>query len=424
MPNYMPRVVDSVLERKLSGKGAVLIEGAKWCGKTTTAEQHAASVLSLSNPDTLAQSRAMAELQPMRLLQGGAPRLLDEWQLIPQLWDAVRFEVDQRRQPGQFILTGSAVPPSLKDVRHTGTGRFAWVRMRPMSLLESGDSSGAVSLRRLFAGEEEVDGENPLDLERVAWLVCRGGWPQAIPLKGDAALEQALDYHVAVIRQDASRVDGVMRSPDRVRRFLRSYARLQGTQASQQSICADLGAGRSTGFSADTVHSYLEALRKIFVIEDLETWMPDLRARVAIRTAETRFFTDPSIAVAALGVGPADLLDDLRSFGFFFEALSVRDLRVFAEALDGSLYHYRDSSGLECDAVLHRRNGTYGLIEVKLGGERLIEEGAANLRKLVAKLDLQKMRAPSFQMVLVAEGKYAYRRKDGVLVVPLGCLGV
>ena len=422
MSTYLSRIADALIARKLAGKGAVLIEGPKWCGKTTTAEQSAGSVLYMNAPAEMEQNLTVAALNPARLLAGATPRLIDEWQLAPKLWDAVRFEVDHRLSPGQFILTGSAVPPSTEEIHHSGTGRFAWLRMRPMSLYESRESNGQVSLRRLFDGDLDLDGRSTLSLEQVAFLTCRGGWPRAALLAGDTALDQALDYHDAIVRTDASRADGVARAPERVRQLLRAYARLQGTQASHQTICTDISAARSTSFSPDTAAAYLQALRKIFVVEDLEAWNPDLRSKAAIRTTPTRYFVDPSIATAALGLGPEDLLNDLHTFGLLFEVLCIRDLRVFADALDGQLYRYRDKNGLECDAVIHRRNGSYGLVEIKLGGERLIEEGVASLDALTAKIDPARMKAPAFRMVLTAVGEYANRRPDGILVVPIGCL--
>ena len=422
MKQYRPRVVDTLLTRKLEGKGAVLIEGAKWCGKTTTAEQVARSVLYMDDPEKIEQNLTLAELSPKKLLQGDTPRLLDEWQIAPKLWDAIRFESDHRDELGQFILTGSAVPPSLEKVRHSGTGRFAWLKMRPMSLFESGESNGEVSLKQLFSSPKEVSGTSSLDLSRLAFLTCRGGWPRAVSMSDRTALEQAFDYYDAVVNTDISRVEGMRCNPETAKRLMRSYARHQGAQAANTVICEDLKANENTSPGYDTISNYLAALKKIFVIEDMPAWNPNLRSKTAIRTSDTRYFTDPSIATASLGLGPDDLIADLKTFGLLFETLCVRDLRVFAEALDGQVYHYRDRSGLECDAVVHLRNGSYGLIEIKLGGEKLISEGAANLLNLSGKIDADKMKRPSFQMVLTGIGDYAYRRKDGVYVVPIGCL--
>ena len=422
MAEYKVRIVDALLERKLKGKGAVLVEGAKWCGKTTTAMRKANSVLKLGDTGVLRSSRQLAEMNPTLLLKGDTPRLIDEWQTIPALWDSIRSEVDERSELGQFILTGSAVPVNDDEIEHTGTGRITRLLMRPMSLYESGESSGEISLGNLFDAPKEIFAENTLDIDQLAYLTCRGGWPQASLMEGDIALDQALDYYDAVVHYDIQRADGVDRDPERVKLLMRSYARHQGASVNYSVICADMRDNDNATLNDDTVASYVKALKKIFVIEDMRAWNPNMRSKTAIRTSDTRYFTDPSIGVAALGIGPADFLNDLNTFGLFFETLAVRDLRVFADVLDGGLYHYRDRNGLECDAILHRRNGTYGLIEIKLGGETLIEEGAANLKALADKIDTTKMKDPSFLMVLTGTGAYAYRRKDGVYVVPIGCL--
>ena len=422
MKVYRKRIADQLLARKLASKGAVLIEGPKWCGKTTTAEQAAKSILYMSDPENEKQNLLMADISPKALLEGTAPRLIDEWQIAPKLWDAVRFEVDHRDGPGQFILTGSAVPASTENIHHTGTGRFSWLMMRPMSLYESGESSGEISLKSLFETPAEITAKNNLSLNEIAFLTCRGGWPGAYSLKDSAALDQALDYFDAVVKSDISRVDGVKRNPDRVRRLMCSYARNQGTPASLSTIHKDIAANDADSLQEDTVFSYINALKKIFVVEDMAAWNPNLRSRTSIRTSDTRYYVDPSIGIAALGLGPGDLMSDLKTFGLFFETLCVRDLRVFADALDGKIYHYRDKSGQECDAVIHLRNGSYGLIEIKLGGDDLIEEGASALKLFQNKIDTDKMKAPAFLMVLTATGQYAYRRKDGVYVVPIGCL--
>ncbi len=422
--NYKPRVVDAILQKKLQGMGAVMIEGPKWCGKTTTAEQHANSVLFMDDPSSKQTNITTASINPGLLLEGNTPRLIDEWQIAPQLWDAVRFTVDHRNTEGQFILTGSAVPligEEEKKVMHTGIGRIGRIRMRPMTLWESGDSSGAISLKLLFDGVEQ-SAINNTNLEQIAFLVCRGGWPRATFQEPQIALDRATDYFDAVVNTDIQRVDGVLRNPDRVARIMRSYARLQGTQSPLSAICADIKANENATFDDRTVSAYLNALRLIFVVEDLPAWNPNLRSKSAIRTSDTRYFIDPSIAVAALGLGPKDLINDLNSFGFIFECMCIRDLRVFADALNGRVYHYRDKDGLECDAVMHLRNGDYGLIEVKLGGDKLINEGADNLIKLSKKIDTTRMREPSFMMVLTAVGNYAIKRPDGVYVVPLSCL--
>ncbi len=420
---YRARLTDNILARKLKGKGAVLIEGPKWCGKTTTAEQMAKSILYMSKPEDVKANLVVADIQPSKLLEGKTPRLIDEWQIAPKLWDAVRFEVDHRNKTGQFILTGSAVPPDNDEIFHTGTGRFAWIKMRPMTLFESGESTGEISLKELFKKPEKILAQNKLDdLAKLAFLICRGGWPGAIDMEDDIALEQAFDYFDAIVNSDISRVDNVQRDSERAKRLMKSYARHQGTQAANTVIRDDILANDAESLTEDTVYAYTNALRKIFVIEDMPAWNPNLRSKTAIRTSDTRYFIDPSIATASLGLGPEDLTNDLNTMGLFFETLCVRDLRVYAESLDGQVYHYRDKSGLECDTVIHLRNGSFGLVEIKLGGDTLIEEGAQNLKKFSAKIDTKKMKEPSFLMVLTGTGKFAYRREDGVYVVPVGCL--
>lgn len=422
MKKYKKRIADKLLDRKLAGKGAVLIEGPKWCGKTTTAEQRAKSILYLDDPEEKKQNLQLADIRPKALLVGETPRLIDEWQLAPQLWDTIRFEVDHRDGLGQFILTGSAIPANSDEINHSGTGRYAWLMMRPMSLFESGESSGEVSLSELFNSPKQIIAINPLNFDNIAFLICRGGWPRSTELSGDIALDQAKDYYDAVTKSDISRVDGVNRSPERVKRLMRSYARHQGTSASIETISSDILSNDMESADVKTVSSYINALKKIFVIEDSIAWNPNLRSKTAIRTSDTHYYVDPSIGAAALGLGPNDLINDLNTMGFLFETLCIRDLRVFADALDGQVYHFRDKYGLECDAVLHLRNGSYGLIEIKLGGEKLIEEGATTLKSLSKKIDTDKIKAPSFLMVLTGTGKYAFRREDGVYIVPIGCL--
>ena len=422
MKNYRKRIADDILKRKLEGKGAVLIEGPKWCGKTTTAEQLAASILYMDDPEKKEQNIAMSDLNPKRLLKGATPRLIDEWQLAPKLWDAIRFEVDHRGVPGQFVLTGSAVPADTKEITHSGTGRFTWLTMRPMSLYESGDSTGKVSIKDLFEGNAEIDGDSNLSIDRLAFLVCRGGWPQAVDMRYEIALDQAVGYYDAVVHSDINRADNVQKNPERVRRLMRSYARNQGSQVPNTVLAQDIATNDETPISEETVASYVNALKKIFVVEDMPAWNPNLRYKTAIRSSDTRYYVDPSIAAAALEIGPNDLINDLKTFGFLFETLCIRDLRVFADALNGKVYHYRDKAGQECDAVIHLRNGKYGLIEIKLGGDKLIEEGAKSLKSMAAIIDTDKMNAPTFLMVLTGTGDYAYRRQDDVCVVPIGCL--
>lgn len=429
MLNYRKRIADAILAEKLSYMGAVLVRGAKWCGKTTTCEQLAKSVLYMADPDHAAKNRETARIRPSLLLNGATPRLIDEWQEAPELWDAVRFSVDHRKGYGQYILTGSAVPPDVDEengkeclIRHTGTGRIARFTMRPMSLWESGDSTGEVSLGDLFAGKDPTGAANRLKLEDLAELVCRGGWPGALGMPRRYALKSVEEYLTAIVESDVTRVDRSLRDPDRVRRILKSLARLQGTQSSASVICDDLREHEGSSFSDDTVYKYLAALRKIYVTDDLPAWCPALLSKTPIRMADTRYFTDPSVAAASLGIGPGDLMNDLPTFGFFFETMVVRDLRVYAEANGARVSHYHDKSGLECDAVIHLENGLAGLVEIKLGGDALIEKGAATLKTLAEKLDTRRIPSPAFRMIVVGEGDFAYRRADGIIVCPIGCL--
>ena len=422
MAEYKLRVADRILERKVLGKGAVLIEGPKWCDKTTTAKQLAKSVLDLGDASVLKQSTQMIEISPKTLLEGATPRLIDEWQALPPIWNSIRSGVDKRGEPSQFILTGSSVLPDADETIHSGTGRFAHIMMRPMSLYESGESKGSISLKDLFEGKAPDIQQNELELDDIAYLTCRGGWPWATLIPKDIALDQAFDYVDSVTKRDIQRVDKVKRSPERARLLLRSYARNISQQVSYATIRKDMLSNDASTLDEDTVADYIKALKKLFVIEDLAAWNPNIRSKAAIRTSDTRHFVDPSIGTAILGLGPKDLINDLESFGLFFEDLVVRDLRVYAEALDGQLYHYRDSNGLECDTVLHRRDGSYALLEVKLGGEEHINNGAASMIGLSNNIDTDKMPLPTFMAVIVGVGKYAYQRKDGVYVIPIGCL--
>lgn len=419
---YKKRIVDDLLADKLEAKGAVVVEGPKWCGKTTTAMQAARSIIRVDEPGKRDANIQLSEIDPARLLEGETPRLIDEWQIAPRIWDAVRYEVDTRGKEGQFILTGSAVPTESKEITHSGTGRFTWLNMRPMSLYESEESTGEVSLEELFSAPEKIWGTNSLDIDKLAFSICRGGWPHAVGMKPKAALSQAVDYYDAVVRSDINRADGINKNLERVKRLMRSYARNQGGQVPSTLIRDDIRANDTEDLSEDTVATYITALKKIFVIEDMPAWNPNLRSKTSIRTSDTRYFIDPSIATAALGIGPKDLVNDLNTLGLFFETLCVRDLRVYAEALGGEVLHYRDKTGLECDTVIHLRNGNYGLAEIKLGGQRLIEEGVANLKALEKKIDTTRMPGPAFMMIVCGAGEYAYRRADGIYIVPIGCL--
>ena len=421
MKEYYQRVSDKVLLEHLESKGAVLIEGAKWCGKTTSAKHIAKSVIEMDRPDMTEQYQQMARINPSNLLEGEVPHLIDEWQIATNIWNAVRYEVDRRGEFGQFILTGSSVPAALDESMHTGTGRIVRMQMRPMSLFESKDSTGQVSLMDLF-NKKDISAVDNHSIDEIAFLICRGGWPAALNHSKKVALKQAFDYYDAVVNDDISRVDRVKRDSERTKRILKSYARNVATQASLETIRSDVISNDVETFDKEALYGYLNALKRIFVIEDSPAWNPNLRSKTAIRTSDTRYFVDPSIAVAALGLGPTDLVNNLALMGLIFENLCVRDLRIYADALDGSVYHYRDKTGLECDAVIHLRNGSYGLVEVKLGGDQSINEGAESLLKLTSKIDTEKMKKPAFLMVLCGVAPFAYKREDGVFVVPITCL--
>ena len=413
---YVPRIVDKLLELYLESSGAVLVEGAKWCGKTTTSRHFSKSSIELGDPDREDEYMALATISPSRLLEGAEPRLIDEWQRIPRLWDSVRTAVDRRGGFGHFILTGSATPVRReKDSRrHTGTGRIARLMMRPFSLLESGDSDGSVSLSSLFDGNEEISGTCRGDIDRLAFLCCRGGWPEVCTagnISDRAALMVSRSYVQAICSNEVEVEGGAVHDRSRMALFLRSYARTAGSQRALSEMAADLSSG-TFSFSDKTIYEYHRHLRRIFAIEDMPAWNVNLRSKTAIRTSDTRYFCDPSILTASLGLGPGDLINDLRTFGFVFENL------------DGEVFHYRDKNNLECDAVIHLASGRYGLVEIKLGGKEAIDHGASTLIKLAERIDTKKMGKPSFMMVLTGIGDYAYRRPDGVFVVPAGLLGI
>ena len=416
--NYLGRLADSVLDTSLEASGAVLIEGPKWCGKTRTAEEKAASTIYMQDPDLNASYMKAADTKPSILLNGNTPRLIDEWQMAPVLWDAVRFAVDQRGETGQFILTGSAVPQD-DGTRHTGTGRISRMLMRPMSLFESLESNGAVSLQSLFDGADDIECFSTLTIEALAAALTRGGWPASIGQKESVALRRVQDYVDAVINIDVSRVDDVKKSPARLRSLMRSLARNVSTMASIATIRDDI-AGTDETVSDKTISGYLNALRRIFVVEDLPAWNPAMRSKTALRTSPKRHFIDPSIATAVLRAGPDGLLSDFSTFGLLFESLCIRDLRVYAQAIDGEVFHYRDKSELEADAIVHLKDGRWGAVEVKMGAKE-IEAAAESLKILRERINLDKMNEPSFLMVLTA-GELGYRRKDGVYIVPIGCL--
>ena len=426
---YIPRIGDEILKLHLESSGAVLIEGPKWCGKTTSAKQFANSYIELGDPDKEDEYFALASIAPSRLLEGPEPRLIDEWQRLPKLWDSVRTIVDRKGGFGHFILTGSATPLTKeeeKKKRHTGTGRISRYTMRPFTLFESGDSNGTVSLRNLFSNQSEDNwASKNMDISRLAFLCCRGGWPEvciASELSERASLMVARSYVNAICSNEFEDED-VAYDRERMSILLRSYARTIGSQQSIPRMLGDLTSYNAFSFSEKTAYSYHKTLTNIFAIEEMPAWNVNLRSKTAIRTSPTRYFSDPSIASASLGLGPGDLINDLKTFGFIFENLCIRDLRVYAEVIDGKVFHYRDKTNLECDAVIHLANGKYGLVEIELGGQENIDKGANSLLKLASRIDEDKMGSPSFMMVLTGIGSYAYRREDGVVVTPISLLG-
>jgi predicted AAA+ superfamily ATPase len=420
---YKQRIADLLLASKLRSAGAVLVQGPKWCGKSTTASQIAESSLMLGTPKVLHETRNLLSIEPSLVMNGATPRLFDEWQTIPELWDTIRSEIDNRQEMGQFVLTGSAVPLESNEIQHTGTGRFAWLRMRPMTLWESQESTGDVSLAEIFDGvTRKIMGTNKHSLQDIAYILCRGGWPISLSQQLEDALNTAYNYVDAIAESDLSRVDNTLRNPMRVRRLLRSLGRLQGTAAPISTICQDMIANDESTLSEKTIASYINALEKIFVIEDMPAWSTNLRSKTAIRTSNTRYFVDPSIAVAALGITPSKLMNDLNTFGLLFETMAVRDLRVYADAINAKVYHYRDKDELECDAIIERRDGSYGLVEIKIGGDYAIREAQNTLNTLSKKIDTDKVGKPQFCMILTAVGDYAMQLEDGCIVVPIGCL--
>lgn len=419
---YIHRIADKVLADALGRIGAVVIEGPRYCGKTTTARQVAKSEIRFDDPTLRVNYRNLASVDLNILLDGNVPRLIDEWQDIPQIWDAVKYEVDNREGHGQFILTGSVIPPDKSQILHSGVGRMTKIRMWPMSLFESGESTGEVSLGSLFDGDYSVRGVNHLTSGDIAYLICRGGWPGSIGETESNALNIARDYHTMLVDSDMSLVDNVTRSAQRVESVLRSYSRHVCTQAKITYIHKDIIANDTSSLSEDTVYSYINALKNLYVIKDIRAWNPIIRSSASVRTADTRNFCDPSFATTSLGVTPDILKYDFRAFGLLFESMCMRDLSIYAQSMDAEVYHYRDSNNLECDAVVQTRDGRWGAIEIKLGSGEQIDTAAANLIKFSNSIDTSKMRGPSFLMVLSGTAPVASNRDDGVKVVPLGCL--
>jgi predicted AAA+ superfamily ATPase len=417
--HYFPRIADEKLELLLATSGAVLIVGPKWCGKTRTAEKIAASILYMQDTDHAEAYKLLADTKPSKLLEGETPRLIDEWQQAPVLWNTVRFAVDKRRTRGQFILTGSVVPPQNSDM-HTGTGRISRMTMRTMSLFESGESTGAISLADLFDGKTGMFDVSKLSIEQIAFILTRGGWPEAVGEKNEKyALRMVYNYLDSVANQDMSAIDDVERNPDRVYALLRAIARNISTQANTTTLQKDL-VSNDEGLSDKTVHDYINALKKLYVVEDLPAWSPHLRSKRGIRTTAKRHFTDPSIATASLRADTGKIMSDFKTFGYLFESLCIRDLRIYAEALDGSVYHYRDQLNFEVDAIIQLKDERWAAVEIKMGAGE-IEKAADNLIKFSNNIDTEKIPAPSFLMVLTGT-EHAFQMKNGVWIVPVGCL--
>lgn len=418
---YIERIVDKEIKEKLSMMGAILIKGPKWCGKTTSSKQFANSILEMQNPDLQENYMELANTKPSLLLQGEKPKLIDEWQLAPKLWNAVRYAVDKNGIPGQYILTGSATPIE-DDTLHSGVGRFAFITMKPMTLFESGDSNGKISLSEILNGNKAIDGiKTDLTYEKIAYVLCRGGWPNSVNLSKKQSLEIPKNYIDVLCDSDISRIDGVKRNPQLARAILKSYARQVSTVDSNQSLFDDIRANYSD-VSERTIIDYLEVLKKLYIIEEIEAWNPNIRSKTAIRTSSKKSMIDPSLAVAALGVSPEEIMLDIKTYGLLFENLVNRDLSVYVNSIGGTLKHYRDRYNLECDNVIHFNDGRYALVEIKIGGTRIkeAEEHLLTLRNLILENE-PRIGEPEFMMVITGTDM-AYTTDTGVMIVPVGCL--
>ncbi len=418
MNEYISRTMDKVIKYELEAFGAVVITGPKWCGKTTTAKQIAKSVLYMQHPDKKESYLTLARIQPSKLLEGEKPRLIDEWQMAPQLWDAVRFDVDVKNETGLYILTGSTTVNE-NEISHSGAGRISRIKMRTMSLFESLESNGSVGLEDLFDGDNDVNGVSTLSIEDLAKLIIRGGWPGNLKKPLKVAMRSVKGYCDIIATSEIKTVDGIKRNEETTKSILRSLARHTSSTASDSTILSDVKVNNSS-IHRNTLSDYLIALKKLFVIEDLKAWSPKLRSKTIIRTSNKRHLIDPAIAANMLNASPEDLIYDMNTFGLLFESLVIRDLRIYSQVIGGTVFHYRDNTGLEADAVIHLDDGRWGLVEVKLG-DNLIDEAATNLKKLKDRIDTNMLNEPSFLMIIIGTG-YAYKRKDGVLVVPIGCL--
>lgn len=421
MKQYYPRIIDELLKKKLRTSGAVLLKGSKWCGKSTSASQIAKSIIYMQDPSTREQNIALAKASPKVFLAKETPLLIDEWQTIPFIWDAIRFEIDQRNAFNQFILTGSSSPTETNKITHSGLGRISTLIMRPMSLYESKDSSGEFSINDLFNDLYPSGAFSKHDILDYAYLACRGGFPSVLELNKEDSLEISKNYFESLVNQDFVLNVKQDRDIQKFKLTLRSYARNIGTSCPLTTILKDVNSDNNVSISDTTIYSYLKYLNDIYILDELNAWSPLLRSKVAIRTTPTHYFVDPSIATAALDVTPHDLINDFKTFGFIFESMVIRDLKIYAEANGASLYHYRDKNDFEVDAIIHFNNGKWAAIEIKLFDDEAIEKACKNLIKFKNNIDLQKMKEPSFLMVITGT-KNAYRREDGVFIVPIDCL--
>ncbi len=418
MERYLQRYIEPEIQRMLHSSGAVVVEGPKFCGKTTTSMLFANSVIKLNTTSAI----HLAQLEPRNTLIGDTPRLIDEWQTVPEIWDEAKAWIDEKQDFGQFIFTGSSTPADKTHIHHSGAGRITTLMMRPMSLAESLDSRGSVSLRQLFDNPSSsiFDLNEEHQLADTAFLLCRGGWPLSVRKDRKVALDVTKNYYRGLFNFENSENEKFRnKNPEIMKMILKSYARNISTEAPNKTLIGDLTASNNRTLAPKTFDEYMDALKDLFILEDIPAWNPNLRSKTVVRSTPTRHFVDTSIACMALGISPAALMKDLNSYGLFFEDMAVRDLKVYTMTMDGTVMHYRDSRGLECDAVLHLEDGRWALVEIKLGGEKLIEEGAATLNRL--KNDLAESDGPEFMMILTATGP-AYRRKDGIYVVPLNCL--
>lgn len=418
MKKYYPRLIDKKIQEYLNTFGAILIQGPKWCGKTTSASQHTSSHLHMQDTADIQNNILVSKTAPALLLEGKKPRLIDEWQIAPVLWDAVRVDVDNSGELGQYILTGSSSPLPGATM-HSGTGRIARLMMRPMSLYESLDSSGKISLSALFNKEAFNPCKSEITIQEMAFLICRGGWPQSIHVNERAALLITKQYVNSIYNNDISEIGSTRTDPERVIAFLKSYSRHIQTLTKNITILEDIK-NNDIGISEPTLYSYINRLQRMFIIDETRAWGPNIRSKTAIRTANKKGLIDPSIAAAALGLTPAGLLNDFEYFGLLFESLCIRDLKIYADSMDAEVLHYRDEHGLECDAVVRLPNGDFALTEIKLGGKQE-DEAAEHLIQLEKLLLEKKKMKPLFKMI-VTGGEFAYIRPDGIYVVPIACL--